>query len=136
MKGHILHARRKLKGNEENRGPINKKAYEDQWARLGQFSFGALSYSWLLRVFLEHSWRVWHTWILGARRQRKNMKEQEGININNYIRFSCRHRVVCMIYSLVLACMEHACGFLVVIYHWHGGLPGLTMDCLALPFPR
>ena len=29
--------------NEENRGLINKKAYEDQWARLGQFSFGALS---------------------------------------------------------------------------------------------
>jgi len=25
--------------NEENRGLINKKAYEDQWARLGQFSF-------------------------------------------------------------------------------------------------
>ena len=65
--------------NEENRGLINKKAYEDQWARLGQFSFGALSlfslslsYSWLLRILLDHSWRVWHTWILGARRQRKS----------------------------------------------------------------
>ena len=28
--------------------------------------------------------------------------------------------------SLVLACMTHACGFLVMIYHLHGGLPGLT----------
>jgi len=48
--------------NEENRALINKKASEDQWARLGQFSFGvlsflslSLSYSWTLRVFLEHS---------------------------------------------------------------------------------
>ena len=58
---------------------------------LGQFSFGSLSlslfslsYSWILRVFLEHSWRVWHTWIFGARRQRKGRKAQEDIGINNY----------------------------------------------------
>jgi len=62
------------------------------------------------------------------------MKEQEGINIKNYIKFSCRYRVACMIYSLVMICMAHACGFFVVIYHWDGGFPGLTVDCLASPF--
>jgi len=146
VKGHMLHVRRKwrkIMENKENRGLINKKASEDQWARFGHFSFGALSlfslslslsYSWTLSFFLEHPWRVWHTWILGERRQRKNMKVQEGININNYIIFSCRYRVACMIYSLVLACMAHACGFLVVIYHWHGGFHILTVDCLAFPF--
>jgi len=36
VKGHMLHARRKLKennGNEENRGLINKKAFKDQLER-------------------------------------------------------------------------------------------------------
>jgi len=28
---------------------------------------------------------------------------------------------------LVLACMAHACGFLAMICHWHGGFPGLTL---------
>ena len=41
-----------------------------------------------------------------------------------------------MLPLLVLACVEYACGYLVVIYHWHGGWPGLIVDCLALPFPR
>ena len=41
--------------------------------------------------------------------------------------FSCRYRVACIISSLVLACMTHACGFLLMICHWHGGLIGLTM---------
>ena len=47
--------------NEENRGLINKNASEDQWERLGQFRFGALSlfslslaYSWILIFFLEN----------------------------------------------------------------------------------
>jgi len=38
--------------------------------------------------------------------------------------------------SLVLACMAYACGFLVVIYHWHGGFTRLKVDYVALPFPR
>lgn len=95
---------------EENRCLINKKASKDQWASLFnvsfcQFSFGALilfslSYSWTLRVFLEHSWRVWHTWMLGTRRQRKSRKEQEGIGIRSYNSFflqvpSCMY--VCLI---------------------------------------
>ena len=90
----------------------------------------SLSYSWLLRYFFEHSWRVWHTWIPGARRKRKRRKSQEGIGIKSYIKFSCKYRVACMISSLVLACMAYACGFLVVICHWHGGLPGSIVDFL------
>lgn len=42
------------------------------------------------------------------------------------------YRVACMFSSLVLACMAHACGLLVMIYHWHGGLPKLTMDLPSL----
>ena len=121
--------------NEENRGLVHKKASQDQLVTFCQFSVGtlslfslSLSYSWRLRVFLEKSWRVWHTWIFGARRQRKSRKVQEGIGINNYIGFSCKYRVACMLSSLVLACMAHACGFLVMIYYWHGGLPSLAIS--------
>jgi len=42
--------------------------------------------------------------------------------------FSCRYQVACMISLLVL----HACGFLVMICHWHGGMPGLMVDFLSL----
>ena len=45
----------------------------------------------------------------------------------------CRYRVACMISLLVLACMVHACGFLVICCHWHGDFPGLTV-VLTLPF--
>jgi len=50
----------------------------------GQFNFGTLSYSCILTVSLEHSSRVWHTWIFGERRKRKSTKAQEDIGINNY----------------------------------------------------
>ena len=95
--------------NEENRGLIHKKAFEDQLVTFCQFSVGtlshyslSLSYCWRLRIFLQYSWRVWHTWIIGPRMQRKSRKAQEGIGINNYIRFSWMYRVSCMISSLVL----------------------------------
>ena len=32
-----------------------------------------------------------------------------------------------MISLLVIGCMVYACGSLVILYHWHGYLPGLTM---------
>ena len=35
-----------------------------------------------------------------------------------------------MISLLVLACVAYACGYLVMIYHWHGGLSRLIV---ALP---
>ena len=68
--------------------------------------------------------------------QRKSRKVQEGIRINSYIIFYCKYQVACMFPSLVLAHMVHACGFLVVICHWHGGFPRLIVDSLAFPFPR
>lgn len=37
-------------------------------------------------------------------------------------------------FCTILTWMTHACGFLFVICHWHIGLPGSIMDCLALPF--
>jgi len=56
-----------------------------------QFSFGALifyslslSYSWTLRVFLEHSWSSVAYFGFGARRKRKSMKAKEDIGINIY----------------------------------------------------
>jgi len=44
--------------NEENRGLINKKASKDQWAGLGQFSFGSLPLFSLSHTLgdLEFSW--------------------------------------------------------------------------------
>ena len=94
--------------NEENRGLINKKAYEDQWAGLGQFSFGAFSYSLRLRIFLEHSWRVWHTWNFGARRKRKNRKVQEDIKINSYNMFDL-YVLSCMYVFLTSFCIHGIC---------------------------
>jgi len=44
--------------NEENRGPINRNSYEDQWERLGQFSFRALPLFSLSHTlgYIEFSW--------------------------------------------------------------------------------
>jgi len=64
VKDHKLHVRRKIMENEEYRGLIHKKDSEDQLVTFCQFSVGALfyslslSYSWRLRVSLEHFWRV------------------------------------------------------------------------------
>ena len=46
--------------------------------------------------------------------------------------FACGYRVACMVSLLFLACMAYACSFLVMIFHWHGGLPELTMDFPSL----
>lgn len=47
--------------NDEDRGPINKKVSEDQWVKLGQFSFLALS---LFFLSLSFSWRLRVSWTL------------------------------------------------------------------------
>jgi len=62
--------------NEENIGLIHKKAYEDHFLTFYQFNFGAislfsLSYSWRIRVFLEHCKRVWHTWIFWSKKTKE-----------------------------------------------------------------
>ena len=46
--------------NEENRGLINKKAYEDQWVGLGQFIVGSLSH-YSLSHGLGHLYFSWIT---------------------------------------------------------------------------
>lgn len=46
--------------------------------------------------------------------------------------FSCRYQVACMFFSLVLECMSHAYGLWVMICHWHGEFPRLTMDFPSL----
>ena len=61
--------------NEENRGLINKKSFEDQFVPFCLFSFGtlslfSLSHSWTHRFFLEHS-------SFGARKEKK-AKWKEG----------------------------------------------------------
>ena len=43
MKGQKLNVRRKITENEENRGLIHKKAYEDQLVTFCQLIFEALS---------------------------------------------------------------------------------------------
>ena len=72
--------------NEENRGLINKKPYEDQLVPFCQFSFGALclfslSHSWTLREFLEHSNIGSRKVKEGPRRQRSRKEEQHLVAI-------------------------------------------------------
>jgi len=92
--------------NEENRDLINKKAYEDQWERLGQFSFGALSLLFLSLShtlgYLEFSWSTLALEQERKRRQEEAKIKQGKVGSSNYIKFSCRYRVACMISSLIL----------------------------------
>ena len=112
---------------EGNRGLIHKKAYEDQYTYFWLVQFWSsliilsLSYSWILRAFLEHSWRVWHTLILEQEVKGRVGKCKRKSRLAVKVGFSCRYQVACMFSSLVLACMTYACGLLVMIYHWHGG---------------
>jgi len=55
--------------NEENRGLINKNDFEDQWARLGQFSFELSHYSLSLSHTLGHLEFSWITSALEKERQ-------------------------------------------------------------------
>ena len=122
--------------NEENRGLINKKAFEDQLERfftkllinaILELSLFSLSYSWILRVFLEHSWAVWNTWIFGEKGKLRVGKHKRTSRSKTTMSFSCKYQVACMISLLVLACMTYTCDFLVMTSHWHGGFPGLIV---------
>lgn len=87
--------------NKENRSFINKKAYEDQWARLGEFSVGALSlfslsYSWTFRFFLEHSGigvrkikKVKRKQISSRERQDQVITTDFIVGINLHVYFPC-----------------------------------------------
>ena len=74
--------------NEENRGLIDKKAYEDQFVVFCQFIFGALSLSLLDTKF------SWSTLALEQERRRR----QEEVKIkwgkagsSNYNRLHCKY---------------------------------------------
>jgi len=109
--------------NEENRGLIHKKLSEDKLISFCWFSFGALSLFFfslillVLRVFLENSWRVWHTWILEQEGKGREGKYKRTWGSTTTTRFSCRYLVACMFTHLVFPCMEYACGLLVMICH-------------------
>ena len=72
--------------------------------------------------------------------------EKEGIRISGKRKrtsrstttmgFAFRYQVACMISLLVLACMAHACGFLVMICHWYGGFPRLIVVFPSLAISR
>jgi len=75
--------------NEENRSLTNKKAFEDQWASLGQFSFGALSlFSLSLShtlIYLEFSWSTIGK--EGNRKQRSCKERQDQATTISFITY-------------------------------------------------
>lgn len=113
--------------NEENRGLNDKKVYEDQFMAFVS-SLMALSLLFSHTLWhLEYSWSTLAYIGFGERGQRKARKCKGKVGSTTTTRFLCRYRVARIISFLVLACMAHACGFLVMIFHWHGGLPRLTL---------
>ena len=123
--------------NEENRGHNDKKAFEDQ------FSFGAISLFSLLHHTLRHLEHSSSTLALEEGKQRKD-KEGKGskgkqkikqgrVRSSGYNEITCRYRVSCMISLLVLACMVHACVYLVLLLSLAWVFPGVTVVS-ALPF--
>ena len=67
MKDHWLHVRRKLKENEENRGLIDKKAFEDQFVTFFVSPFLELAH-YSLSLTLGHKEFAWSTLALGQKR--------------------------------------------------------------------
>jgi len=72
--------------------------------------------------------------VLGKERKGRGIKCKRTSKSIATKGFACKYQVACMSSLLVLACSAYACGFLVMIFHWHGGMPGLTVDFLALSF--
>jgi len=89
-----------------------KRLLRTSWKDFDMFCWSSLlfslSYSWTLRVFFEHSWRVWNTWSFLARRKRKSKKVQEGIGINNKNGF-CLELLSCMYVFLTSFGMHGTC---------------------------
>lgn len=81
--------------NEENRGLINKKVYEDQFTifliAFGWSSFSILSYAWTL-VFLKHSNIGSKKAKEGQTRQRENKIKQGRVGSSNYNMITCRYQ--------------------------------------------
>jgi len=106
--------------NEENRGLIHKKAFEDQLVTFCQFSFGALSlfslsltFSWTHRVFLEH-------FGIGARKAKKarESEDQAGKGRIKQLQQESLQVSTCMCSVLARFGMHGiTCGFFL---SWHG----------------
>ena len=73
VKGYRLHVRRKLKENEENRGLIDKKAYEKPFVTFVSSILELSHYS--LSLTLGHLEFTWITFTLDQVRQRR---QEEG----------------------------------------------------------
>lgn len=82
-----------------------------------------------LGELLEEFWIVGVLEKEGKGRARK-CKRTSGLTTT--MGFVCRYGVSCIISLIFFTCMAYACGFLVMIYHWHGGIPGLMVDLLSL----
>ena len=92
MKGHKFHVRSKMK---ENNGKLKKlEASLIKWLlriswqvfsyTYGSHSILSLSYSWILRVFLENSWRSVAYLGFGERSKMKSREAQQDIGFNSY----------------------------------------------------
>ena len=75
---------------------------------------------------MEHSWRFVAYFGFGERRKKKCRKTQEDSEIISYNGFYLQVPS-CMYDVFGSFGMVYACGYLVMICHWHGGLPGLTV---------
>ena len=103
---------RKTMENEENRGLINKKAFEDQlesFLLVQVFANTYGSYSILsLSLILGHLDFSWSTLALEQERKESKKKEEsskEEKESSNYNRIICKYWFTCMISLLDLACM-------------------------------
>ena len=110
--------------NEENGGLIDKKYFVDQLERF--FSHLWLSfYSLSLTLTLGHSKLSWSTLgecgILGDLEQEGKGRDgkRKRTSVSTTTDFVCRYKFACMFSSLVLACMQYACSFFIMICHWH-----------------
>ena len=119
--------------NEENRGLIHKKAYEDQLVTLCQFSFGVLSLFSLSHTlgYLEFSWSTLALEQERKRRQEEAKIKQEKAGSSNYNRLHCRYRLACVFSLLELACMQL---HVVIFYHGIGFARCDSIFSIAFPF--
>jgi len=108
--------------NEENRGIIHKKAFEDQLATFCQFSFGALS---LFFLSLTHSWKGKE----GKRKQISSKERQDQAHTTGFLAGINLHvHFPCYIWN------EWHCMWFFFITAWV--FPSVTMFfSLALSFP-
>ena len=128
---------RKIMENLENTSLVNKRFLSISWQDFthtyGFHSILSLSLS-LSHTpgYLYFSWRnlgwVWHALDLDQDGKRKVGNHKRATRSVATAGFFCKYRVACMVSLLVFACMVYACGFLVMIYHSHGGLPRLIVN--------